>query len=183
MRIIASALIEWSSHNSREAVDSWFKTELSGVASRRSVVARLTGPAGGRNEPRCEADVWHPFGYRPDDSIRRYFLLRLFSGQMPGMKPSPLQTSFFRAGHAHAGVLVILSLICQMFVEHAALGSGFAWLVRIGVPLAAILIPLGFFLSVAFSPDRPNGWIRSLYAGALVLAISVVVLGAGLIRA
>jgi len=55
-----------------------------------------------------------------------YFLLRLFSGQIPGLKPSPLQTSFFRAGHAHAGVLVILSLICQMFVEHAALGPGFA---------------------------------------------------------
>jgi hypothetical protein len=112
-----------------------------------------------------------------------YFLLRLFSGQMPGMKPSPLQTSFFRAGHAHAGVLVILSLICQMFVEHAALGPGFAWLVRIAVPLAAILIPLGFFLSVTFTPDRPNEWIWPLYAGALVLAISVVVLGIGLIRA
>jgi hypothetical protein len=112
-----------------------------------------------------------------------YFLLRLFSGQMPGMKPSPLQASFFRAGHAHAGVLVILSLICQIFVEHAALGPGFTWLVRIGVPLAAILIPLGFFLSVAFTPDRPNEWIRSLYAGALVLALSVIVLGVGLIRA
>jgi hypothetical protein len=112
-----------------------------------------------------------------------YFLLRLFSGQMPEMKPSPLQTSFFRAGHAHAGVLVILSLICQMFVEHAALGPEFAWLVRIGVPLAAILIPLGFFLSVTFTPNRPNQWIWSLYSGALVLAISVVVLGVGLIRA
>jgi hypothetical protein len=111
-----------------------------------------------------------------------YFLLRLFSGQMPGMKSSPLQTSFFRAGHAHAGVLVILSLICQIFVEHAALGPQLAWLVRIGVPLAAILIPLGFFLSVASTPDRPNKWITSLYAGALVLAISVVVLGVGLIR-
>jgi hypothetical protein len=109
-----------------------------------------------------------------------YFLLRLFSGQMP-MKPSPLQTSFFRAGHAHAGVLVILSLICQMLVEHSALGPGLAWLVRIGVPLAAILIPLGFFLSVAFTPDRPNEWIWSLYVGALVLAISVVVLGVGLL--
>jgi hypothetical protein len=112
-----------------------------------------------------------------------YFLLRLFSGQMPGMKPSPLQASFFRAGHAHAGVLVILSLICQIFVEHAALGPGFTWLVRIGVPLAAILIPLGFFISVAFTPDRPNEWIRSLHAGALVLALSVIVLGVGLIRA
>ena len=112
-----------------------------------------------------------------------YFLLRLFSGQMPQMKPSPLQISFFRAGHAHAGVLVILSLICQIFVEHAALGSGFAWFVRVGVPAAAILMPLGFFLSVTFTPDRPNGWIYSLYTGALVLAASVIVLGVGLIRA
>ena len=99
------------------------------------------------------------------------------------MKPSPLQISFFRAGHAHAGVLVILSLICQLFVEHAALEPGFAGLVRVGIPLAAILIPLGFFLSVAFTPDRPNKWIWSLYAGALTLALSVVVLGVGLIRA
>jgi hypothetical protein len=112
-----------------------------------------------------------------------YFLLRLLSGKMPKMKLSPLQISFFRAGHAHAGVLVILSLICQIFVEHAALEPGFAWLVRVGVPLAAILIPLGFFLSVAFTPDRPNKWIWSLYGGALVMVISVVVLGVGLIRA
>ena len=112
-----------------------------------------------------------------------YFLLRLFSGQMPGMRPSPLQTSFFRAGHAHAGVLVMLSLICQILVEHAALGPEFAWLVRIGVPLAAILIPLGFFLSVTFTPDRPNRWIWSLYLGALVLGASVVLLGVGLVRA
>jgi hypothetical protein len=27
-----------------------------------------------------------------------YFLLRLFGGQMPGLKPSPLQTSFFEQG-------------------------------------------------------------------------------------
>ena len=80
-------------------------------------------------------------------------------------------------------VLVILSLICQILVEHATLGPGFTWLVRIGVPVAAILIPLGFFLSAAFTPDRPNEWIWSLYAGALVLAICVVVLGVGLIRA
>jgi hypothetical protein len=42
-------------------------------------------------------------------------------------------------------------------VEHAALGPGFAWLVRIGVPLAAILIPLGFFLSVAASITSTGG--------------------------
>jgi len=112
-----------------------------------------------------------------------YFLLRLFSGKMTRMNPSPLQISFYRAGHAHAGVLVILSLVCQIFVEHAALPPALAWFARIGVPLAAILIPLGFFLSVAFTPERPSRWIVSLYAGAVVMAISVVVLGVGLIRA
>lgn len=110
-----------------------------------------------------------------------YFLLRLFGGYTT-LKPSPLQVSFFRAGHAHAGVLVILSLICQTFVEHAALGLGLSWLVRIGVPLSAILIPLGFFLSAAFTPERPNRWLWSLYIGGIVLAVSVVVLGVGLIR-
>jgi hypothetical protein len=78
--------------------------------------------------------------------------------------------------------LVILSLICQMFMEHRALGAELGWLVRMGVPLAAILIPLGFFLSVAFAPDGPNEWIWSLYAGALTLAIRVVALGVGLTR-
>jgi hypothetical protein len=58
------------------------------------------------------------------------------------------------------------------------------WIVRLGVPAAAILIPAGFFLSVA-SPrtERPNGMIQLVYVGALVLAISVLILGVGLVRA
>lgn len=71
---------------------------------------------------------------------------------------------------------MIFFLICPIFVESAALGPGFAWLVRIGLLLR-------FFLSVAFAPDRRNKGIGWLYAGAWVPAISVVVLGVGLIRA
>jgi len=52
-----------------------------------------------------------------------------------------------RVRHVHAGVLGILSLICQLFMENAVLGTEVAWLVRIGVPLAGILIPLGLFLA------------------------------------
>lgn len=78
---------------------------------------------------------------------------------------------------------MILSLVCEIFVGQTALSPGLAWLVRLGVPVAAILIPLGFFLSVAFTPERPNGWIWSLYAGAMILAVSVVTLGIALIRA
>jgi hypothetical protein len=30
---------------------------------------------------------------------------------------NPLRQNFFRAGHAHAGVIVILSLVCQMLAD------------------------------------------------------------------
>ena len=61
---------------------------------------------------------------------------------------NPLRQSFFRAGHAHAGVIVVLSLLCQMLADSAVLPVPLLWLVRVGVPLSAILISAGFFFSV-----------------------------------
>jgi len=72
--------------------------------------------------------------------------------------------------------------VCQIAVEYAALSPGLQWSVRIVVPLAAILMSAGFFLSVAFTPDRPNGSINLLYAGAIALAYGVITIGIGLIR-
>ena len=104
--------------------------------------------------------------------------------QEAGYLDNPIRQNLFRAGHAHAGVIVILSLICQVFVDAIILPEPLAWIVRIGVPAAAILIPLGFFLSVA-SPraERPGGAIQLVYWGAAVLAIAVLILGVGLVRA
>jgi len=97
---------------------------------------------------------------------------------------NPLRQNFFRAGHAHAGVIVILSLVCQVLADAAMLPGPVTWLVRVGVPLAAILIPLGFFLSVT-SPaaTQAGGAVGFIYAGAVVLAASVITLGVGLLRA
>ena len=96
----------------------------------------------------------------------------------------PIRQNLFRAGHAHAGVIVILSLVCQVLVDSIILPGPIAWVVRIGVPASAILIPAGFFLSVP-SPrsEHPNGTIRLVYVGALVLALSVLILGVALVRA
>jgi hypothetical protein len=89
----------------------------------------------------------------------------------------------FRAGHAHAGVIVILSLVCQMLVDAAALPSPLLWAVRIGVPLAAILISSGFFFSVLPpTATQPSGAVALIYLRAVVLAFSVVILGVGLLR-
>ena len=54
---------------------------------------------------------------------------------------------------------------------------------RISIPVAAILVPAGFFFSVV-SPDAtaPNNLINLVYVGATVLAIGVFTLGVGLIR-
>ncbi|HUC30428.1 MAG TPA: hypothetical protein VMR80_12610 [Candidatus Acidoferrum sp.] len=113
-----------------------------------------------------------------------YFLLTSLRDRSSHYMDNALRQNFFRAGHAHAGVIVLLSLICQILADAASLPTPVLWVARIGVPLAAILMPLGFFLSMP-SPraTEPNGLISLIYAGAAVLAVSVVILGIGLLRA
>jgi hypothetical protein len=71
-----------------------------------------------------------------------YFLLTSLIDKGSGYMDNPLRQNFFRAGHAHAGVIVILSLVCQILADAAVLPSPLVWFVRIGVPLSAILSPL-----------------------------------------
>ena len=113
-----------------------------------------------------------------------YFLLTSLMNQSSGYMDNPLRQNFFRAGHAHAGVIVILSLICQLLADSATLPVSLLWFVRIGVPLAAVLISAGFFFSVLPpAATQPSGAVSLIYAGAVVLALAVISLGIGLIRA
>ena len=111
-------------------------------------------------------------------------LLGLLVGRTPGYADNPLRHDLWRAGHAHAGVYLVLSLVMLRYVDEAALGPFAKWIARTGVPIAAILIPAAFFLSV-LSPTamQPNGLMSLAYVGALFLAAGVLTLGVGLIRA
>jgi hypothetical protein len=112
-----------------------------------------------------------------------YFLLRSLMDRGSGYMDNPLRQNFFRAGHAHAGVFIILALVCQLLADAVALPVWLVWLARIGVPAAAILLPAGFFISVAApKATKPNALVSLIYAGALSLAFSVVTLGIGLLR-
>src|ERR1700747_1582860 len=112
-----------------------------------------------------------------------YFLLTSFVDKSSRDIENPLRQNFFRAGHAHAGVIVILSLVCQMLADAAVLPSPLLWFVRIGGPLSAVLISAGFFFSMLPpTATQPNGAISLIYVGAVVLAVSVLTLGVGLIR-
>ena len=111
-------------------------------------------------------------------------LLRFLTSNAVGYVDNPMRHDLFRAGHAHAGVYLVLSLVMLRYVDEAVLGLFWKWLARIGAPIAAILIPAAFFLSVASPQSRePNGLINRAYIGALFLAAAVLTLGVGLIRA
>ena len=112
-----------------------------------------------------------------------FFLLRVLTGGHGNLALNDLQKSMFRAGHAHAGVLVILSLICQLLVDEATLSASVSWLVRSFIPTSALLISGGFFFSViGRDVSKPSGMIVLIYIGIALLAIGLVTLGIGLLR-
>ncbi|WP_067707612.1 hypothetical protein [Nocardia yamanashiensis] len=109
------------------------------------------------------------------------FLLRVVTG---GQEANDLQKSFFRAGHAHAGVLVILGLLLTVVGNAAGASPGWANGGALAVLVAAILMPVGFFLSVlGRNPVRPNRMIVSLWAGAALLVTGVLTSGITILAA
>jgi len=100
----------------------------------------------------------------------------------PRYRQNQLRQQLWRAGHAHAGVLLILSLLALLYVDQADLSATWEQVVRSAIPAAAIFLPVAFFLSV-LSPTatKPNALIYLAYVGAVVLTIGLVVLGVGLL--
>lgn len=69
------------------------------------------------------------------------FLLRISTCGTPF---NALQKSFFRAGHAHAGLLVLLGLVCALLQGAAGVDGAWQWS-SVGVLTSALLIPGGSF--------------------------------------
>jgi hypothetical protein len=101
----------------------------------------------------------------------------------PTYAQNDLRQDLWRAGHAHAGVWLVLSLVALRYVDEATLSESMRWVVRIAFPAAALMMPLAFFLSV-LSPEatEPNALIYLAYVAGVVLAVGLLVLGVGLVR-
>jgi hypothetical protein len=87
------------------------------------------------------------------------------------------QVAFYRAGHAHAGVLTLLAMLLQIAVDYAAIPSVLVWPVRVGALAASILVSGGFF---AVAHQRSLRIV--LYTGAVLVAATTLTVGVGLIR-
>ncbi|GIK40834.1 MAG: hypothetical protein BroJett011_46670 [Chloroflexota bacterium] len=109
-------------------------------------------------------------------------LLGILTEGVAGIVPGALslnetQWSLWRAGHAHAGVWVILSLVMQVLIDSTRLSTSMMWVARISAPVAAVALSGGFF-GLAFFPEFQ--WL--LYFGGLSLIVALVLTGVGLLR-
>lgn len=119
----------------------------------------------------------------PTVAFGGFSILNFVISKDAGFVDNPLRKEFFRAGHAHAGVLLILSLVCYLYVDKTSLSTGLKSVVKSFIPLSAIFIPAAFFFSM-LSPTavEPNNFIYLAYVGALLLVFGLLMLGIGLIR-
>lgn len=110
-----------------------------------------------------------------------WYLTRIARGAVPA---TDFQRSFARAGHGHAGMLVTLGMVGTVLTDAAALDGPVAWIARSGIPLAAILMPAGFFFSsMGSGRTTPNRLIWLVWLGAASLAAGALTLGIGLLTA
>jgi len=99
----------------------------------------------------------------------------------PAYAQNDLRQDLWRAGHA--GVWLVLSLVALRYVDEANLAEVMRWVVRLAFPAAAILMALGFFLSVLSEDARePNALIYLTYVAGLVLTVGLLLLAVGLLR-
>ncbi|GAA3102112.1 hypothetical protein [Streptosporangium carneum] len=109
-------------------------------------------------------------------------LLAHIMRHIPGYLDNPVRRGLWRAGHAHAGVLVLFALVALLYVDQAAMSDATRTLTRILIVAAPILMPLGFFLSVVRPSDtRPNRLIWLTGVGGVSLGAGTLLLGIGLI--
>lgn len=109
------------------------------------------------------------------------YLVKIVRGRAPATE---FQEKFARAGHAHAATLLILALVCQVLVDSTTQTGLLEWLSRSGVAVSALLMPGGFFFSsMGAGRTEPNKLIVLVFAGAALLAASLISLGFGLLTA
>lgn len=105
-----------------------------------------------------------------------YYLLGLLThGRL-----SEFQKTFFRAGHAHAGVLLLLALLYHYYMERTNLSPTIKVAAAVVVMVGILAQSGGFFLHMAIgqsgSPSMGTT-ITSIGAGLLAAAVLILVYG------
>jgi drug/metabolite transporter superfamily protein YnfA len=98
--------------------------------------------------------------------------------------PDPFQATWIRAFHAHGGVLIMMSILYYMFLDHTMLsartkhGASLTLFIGIGAQVSG-------FLLHAFTGEPGHGSPGTVVtiSGAVLIALALIALVHGLIRA
>ncbi len=98
-------------------------------------------------------------------------------GQLGGFREQ-----FFRAGHAHAGVLLVLSLVYFLYLDRTGYPTGVQWLAGLLLLVGIMAQSGGFFIHLGLGePNRSSLGTVVTRFGALLIAAALVILAVGLI--
>ena len=118
----------------------------------------------------------------PTIAFGGYFLLSILKRQSGTENVTSEQRDYFRAGHAHAGVLVLLAIVGQLVLDYSRFNESITWVLRIGLFVAPMLISGGFFGGAPRKVGAPTTpLIKLIPVGAIVLALSTIGVGGGLL--
>ncbi|WP_432051427.1 hypothetical protein [Streptomyces xiamenensis] len=111
-----------------------------------------------------------------------FILLRLISANRKELGPAREQ--FFRAGHAHAGVLLILSLVYFLYLDRTDWGGFLQWLFGIMLLVGLLALSGGFLVHMLYgAPERTTPGVVLTRVGGPLIAAALIALAIGLIQA
>lgn len=95
---------------------------------------------------------------------------------------TPFQQTYFRAGHAHAGVLLLMSLLYHYYMEQTNLGPGIKLVAAVAVLVGILAQSGGFFLHLLVGQPGARSLGNTITGlGAAILVLSILILVYGLI--
>jgi hypothetical protein len=110
------------------------------------------------------------------------FLLTILKRQVGTENITSVQREYFKAGHAHAGVLVTIAIVGQLVLDYSRFQDWAVWLLRIGLFISPILISAGFFGGAPRTADaKPGSLVKLISVGAIIFGISTLGLGISLL--
>jgi vacuolar-type H+-ATPase subunit I/STV1 len=97
---------------------------------------------------------------------------------------TPFQATWFRAGHAHAGVLLLMSLLYYTFLDKTSLSPTMKHTACATLVVGILAQSGGFFVHmIVGQPNRASIGTSVTAAGAVLLVCAIAILVYGLITA
>jgi ABC-type multidrug transport system permease subunit len=110
------------------------------------------------------------------------FLLTILKRQVGTENITSVQREYFKAGHAHAGVLATIAIVGQLVLDYSRFQDWAVWLLRIGLFISPILISAGFFGGAPRTADaKPGSLVKLISVGAMIFGVSTLGLGVSLL--